>query len=329
MSDAEQYSTDEVARAWLIKMRGSDAAALRPSFETWLAASPDHRAAYDRIARALDAATILKGSRRHGTARADALPPAPRRRWVPITAAAMTAMVLMVVSMNMSSFPFGSGKSPIAAQAAEPLVTGHGEIRTFHLPGGATATLDTDSQVDILSQEGTAILRLVRGRARFDLGKSAQAFRIEGGTAILSGRGAVLDVSLQPRNRISVTLLAGNASIRSDMALGTGTAIDVGHPQTFSATGGKLVRASLPATKSEKDWPNGWAEHRSIRLDRLIAEANRYAEVPIVIDDPAIAGLEASGRFKISEPETVADRLAMLFELKVERRRDAIHLRPR
>ncbi|MBK6413883.1 DUF4880 domain-containing protein [Sphingopyxis sp.] len=48
----DDFEVGEIARAWLVKMRGDDARSLRAEFEAWLAAAPAHRAAYDRIARA-------------------------------------------------------------------------------------------------------------------------------------------------------------------------------------------------------------------------------------------------------------------------------------
>ena len=45
------YPVDEVAQAWLIKMRGEDAGALRGEFEAWLLASADHGEAYRRAER--------------------------------------------------------------------------------------------------------------------------------------------------------------------------------------------------------------------------------------------------------------------------------------
>src|SRR3546814_9779043 len=65
--------------------------------------------------------------------------------------------------------------------------------------------------------------------------------------------------------------------------------------------------------------------YRSIRLDRLVAEANRYAVLPIMIDDPATAAFEVSGRFHVSQTERFADRIASLFGLSVVPERSEEH----
>ena len=49
------HPVDKVAQAWLIKMRGEDAGALRGEFEAWLLASADHGEAYVRAERRMTA----------------------------------------------------------------------------------------------------------------------------------------------------------------------------------------------------------------------------------------------------------------------------------
>src|SRR3546814_17909046 len=67
-----KYPVDEVASAWLIKMRGEDARNLRAEFDAWLSASPDHRDAYQRAERRMSALAVLKPSQRHGPRPSDA-----------------------------------------------------------------------------------------------------------------------------------------------------------------------------------------------------------------------------------------------------------------
>ena len=82
-----------------------------------------------------------------------------------------------------------------------------------------------------------------------------------------------------------------------------------------------------PSVSSSAEWPSGWAEHRSIPLDQLISEANEYASLPIVVEDPKIAKRDVSGRFKISDTEIFLQRIADLFDLTIHRRPDGIYLR--
>lgn len=323
------YTIDEIARAWFVKMRGEDAPRLRHEFETWLAASTDHRAHYDRIARAMKQAAILKTSTRYGTMRPDARSPS-RRRWLPVGASVAAAAMLVAIGSNIW-LPAGSKSSLMAARAAEPLVTRRGEIRTFRLPGGGTATLDTDSRIEFVEAGEARHLRLTRGLARLDFSDGAADFQIEAGGSIVSGNRAELDIGIADGGAIVIRVLRGNARMASRSATGAAeTILPRPEPLRYRPAGGGPEREPLRARElPSADWPTGWSEHRSIPLAALAREANRYAARPIVIDDPATGRLEVSGRFQISRPETLADRLGQLFNLAVERRADGIHLRSR
>ena len=116
--------------------------------------------------------------------------------------------------------------------------------------------------------------------------------------------------------------MRADADVEQTMPLKAGSALAYG-------PGSRLEPVAAPAAVIQPDWTEGWAEYRSIKLGALVAEANRYAAVPIVIDDTDIAAREVSGRFHISQTEAFAERIAILFGLAVERRSDAIHLRRR
>lgn len=131
---------------------------------------------------------------------------------------------------------------------------------------------------------------------------------------------------------IAVTLAKGGASIEvADGHRGPRQPLQLvaGKPLGYRADAPVLSLEARPEAQGMSDWPSGWAEYRVIRLDQLVAQANRYAAVPIIIKDPAIARLEASGRFRISQTDSFIERLSGLFDLVAERRADGIYLRSR
>ena len=321
------YPVDDVAQAWLIKMRGEDAGALRGEFEAWLLASADHGEAYRRAEHRMAALAVLKTSQRYGTSHAEA-----RRGWVsgwlPWGAAA-TAIALLIVAIGAggASLP-GQPGSASTALAAEPLMTQRGEIRTFQLADGSSATLDTDSRLDVAFGDGNRGVRLVKGRVRLSISKQAIPLHIDAGRGAAIANDAEIDLSLDEAGTVSAVLRRGEADVRTDAKTGPATALSQGKPLTYQRDG-KLLLGRAQASDIPANWPEGWAEYRSIRLDRLVAEANRYAVIPIVIDDAASAALEVSGRFHLSETDAFAERIATLFGLRVERTARAIHLRRR
>lgn len=321
------YSVDEVARAWLIKMRSEDAAALRREFEAWLLASADHGETYRRAERRMSALAVLKTSQRHGTRHAEERR-GRIRGWLPWGAAA-TAIALLIIAIGAggASLPGQPGTASIA-RAAEPLVTQRGEIRTFRLADGSSATLDTDSRLDVAFGDGARSVRLIKGRVRLSIARQDVPLHIDAGRGATTANDAEIDLSLDEAGTVIAALRRGKAELRADANVGPATPLSRGAALTYRRDG-RLQLAGAPASDIPASWPEGWAEYRSIRLDRLVTEANRYAVLPIVIDDSAIAALDVSGRFHISQSERFAERVASLFGLSVERTADAIYLRRR
>lgn len=321
------YSLDEIARAWLIKMRGEDAATLRGEFDAWLEASTEHREAYRRAEQRMAALAILKTSERHGTAHAEA-----RRgrikKWLPWGAAA-TALALLIVAIGAGGAPLpGRPGASSSAFAAEPLETRRGEIRTFRLADGSSATLDTDSRLDVTFGPDARSVRLVRGRVRLSIIRQDAPLRIEAGPGTATANDAEIDLRLDEAGTVTAALRRGVAEVGTGAETGAVTPLREGSVLAYRSDG-SLAPQAAPVQAIPASWPDGWAEYRSIRLDRLVAEANRYAAVPIVIDDRGVAAREVSGRFEISKTGPFAERIATLFGLRVERRADAIHLRRR
>jgi transmembrane sensor len=321
------YPVDEVAQAWLIKMRGEESGALREEFDAWLIASADHGEAYRRAERRMAALAVLKTSERHGTDHAEARR-GRARGWLPWGAAA-TAIALLMIAIGAGGAPLpGQPGSASVARAAEPLVTQRGEIRSFRLADGSSATLDTDSRLELAFGDGARSVRLTKGRVRLSIARQNIPLHIEAGRGTTIANDAEIDLRLDEAGTVSAVLRRGDADLRPDAKTGPATALTRGKTLSYRRDGrSQLEVAQAPDIPA--NWPEGWAEYRSIRLDRLVAEANRYAVIPIVIDDAAIAALDVSGRFHLSETEAFAERIASLFGLSVERSADALHLRRR
>jgi len=318
------YPLDEIARAWLIKMRGEDVASLRGEFDAWLKESADHREAYRRAEQRMAALAILKTSERHGTAHAE-MRRGRIRKWLPWGAAATTlALLIVAIGAGGASLP-GQRGGASTAFAAEPLETQRGEIRTFRLADGSSATLDTDSRLDVAIGTNARSVRLIKGRVRLSVARQKAPLRIGAGSGAATANDAEIDLSLDEAGTVTASLRRGAAEVRTDAAAGQVTPLREGTILAYRSDG-SLAPQAAPVQALPASWPDGWAEYRSIRLDRLVAEANRYAAVPIVIDDGTVAAREVSGRFHISKPGPFAERVATLFDLRVERRADAIHL---
>jgi len=311
---------EEQAIAWFVRLRGEDAASLQADFDAWIEASPAHADAYRRVEQDFGSSGTVRNSRHMPRWRRNG-----SNKWAFALAAAAAATVL----------GFGLWSNlPGVAPPAQLRVTGtafsttHGEIHTYRLMDGSDVTLDSDSRVEVAMSKVERRVKLRKGNARFAVATDPRPFVVEAGAGAVRTNQAVFDVTATPQRLIQVRLLSGAADIQSNLAPAIYTVAPkpllAGEPLQYSAS--DFAPQAAPDNADRKDWPNGWVEYRSIVLGDLVAEANRYASRPIIIDGDGVGTLTVSGRFKLTDTDTFVSRIAELFHLKVVRRPDGIHL---
>lgn len=328
----EHVSINQQAREWVVRLDRDKSPETRAEFDEWFDASPEHRREFEWIEKIYAVGEHLKDSDEFGLKReADAPRPARSRHWLMWGTAAAAAVAVLMIA-------FGAGGAPLPGQsmsalAAEPLVTQRGEIRSFRLSDGTNATLDTDSRVEVSMTATERSLHLSQGRARFEVASDARPFRVRAGAGEVTASQGVLDVAYGDDQNITVRVISGEAKV-GPIAPGPQAAparpADQSEVLGYSVTDGRAV--SVPpvvGANARQDWPSGWVQHRSIRLDQLVAQANRYSGKPIVLDDNATAALIASGRFQINKTDVFVERIAESLKLRISYRDDGIHLRKR
>lgn len=325
-TDDRQPAAMAEAAAWLARLRGPSGAQSGEEHARWLAQSPHNRRAFDRVSRAFEGSAVLRRSSRFS---AEGRRREERRRRTAIATGTVAASVALVAACWVLVPRLIDTRSPNATSAQLVLSTATGEIRRFELPDGSAAVLDTASRVEV-GYDGPAMrLRLVSGRARLALADAADSRTVEAGSARIVADGATLDVALGGGGRVAIAVLEGSALVRPGLGPKGISSLRLGRGQWLTVLAGQPSRAASAAKRADADWPSGWAEHDSVALGDLVAAANRYANPPIVIDEPGVRALRLSGRFHIADPSGLADRTGQLFDLAVVREADGIHLRTR
>jgi transmembrane sensor len=320
--DEMQMLRDEAA-SWLARMMRPDSARFRGEFEAWLATDERHQQAYDRLSRRFAHSQILARSRVYG---ADG-PVRPRLRWIWPIGGGLAAAAAMLLTLSHIPGPM-SGR-PIAAASTPDLASGRdrgqqiastsGGIRRIELPDGSEVTLDTGAILKVAYDDQQRLLRLVRGRARFDVVHERRPFIVAAGVGAVVARGTLFDVEVRGSGKIHVALLRGAVDVRVDQA-GDGVAVrrlHVNQQAEFDQTGFVVDSQALPA--QSLDWPTGLLDVEAMPLSDLLSRANSYAAVPIETAGQDLAALKVSGRFRIDEPDLLARNLADLFNLTVDR----------
>jgi transmembrane sensor len=307
----------EEAAGWFARMRGPDADASREEFEAWLARGALHRSAYNRAAEVFAMGKLLEEEE------TQARP--PRRR---LAAAAAVAAVCLVLGAGWIGLHQTAGENPIATVAGQ----GSGHVRplelassaragaAYRLADGSLVTLAPASRlaVDIGPQARRLVLEA--GESRFEVAHESRPFIVYAGGGSVTARGTIFDVALSPDRRVRVRLIEGviDVAVPGPAPTARRKRLVAGQSTSFA------MPASIgPAQRPESGGSPGQAaaaarDYDSARLGDLVDAANSGSQRPIRIPD-SLADRHVSGRFRIDDTDLLADRLAALFGLTVDR----------
>lgn len=324
---AEERLRTEAA-TWFARMRSPGAEQDRAEFDAWLA-QPGHREVYDRMAvRWLQSDLISQTKVGQGR---EGLPPrrtgGHRSRYYALAASlvAVVAIGFTVWAWSGDRIQGGGVPSSMAGSAISSPVG----IRQVRLADGSTVTLDTASAIEVRMSARARRIRLVRGRARFEVAHDAsRPFIVSAGGDEVVALGTIFDVSLtsgSPR----VSLLRGSVEVRRAGEGGSpGKMIARLAPGQAIALAGDApaVQAAPPA---EAVWAKGMLAFEGAPLAEVLAAANRYSTHKVIFEDPALGTLTVTGTFHADRPDELAATLAAAFGLEVVRRGDGYLLRRR
>jgi transmembrane sensor len=317
------------AATWFARMRGPDAEASEPDFEAWLGRGALHRRAYNRASEIFAMGKLLAdGSEAPATTQE-----VPRRESARRTAvlAAVAFLVLVSAAWLLHTVSRFKGQEIASGDSTDKpstlrFATGVDQIRSVRLEDGSIVKLDADTRLVILFDRRLRRLALEQGLARFQVAHEARPFVVHAGGGSVTARGTIFDVALTKDRRVSVSLIQGIV----DVSLPSSEHADKPRPATRRLRSGETLSfaaarrvddrapgsgksAAGSATDTARDYDN-------VRLADLIAEANHGSSRQIVLATPAIGDRRVSGRFRIDDPQLLAQRLAALFDFTVEGR---------
>jgi transmembrane sensor len=316
---SDLQSPDEAAAQWLIlRDRGfhADEAA---AFEAWLArseANTDAWAHADDLWGSFDEPPDLLLEQIRKSALAARPSPAPRF----LIAASVAAVAVLSGFAGWIALRPPSGQESALAFAGDPrhpdYATAIGTPSTVELADGSHVTLDTDSALSVRLTPGRRDVRLLRGRAYFDVAPDAKRpFTVEAGARAVTALGTAFSVRWDSQN-ILVVLERGHVRIasphRADLALSPGQAYDA---QGDGA--GQVERVDLGRDLA---WRSGYLEFRDEPLTQAVGEMSRYGGGQVTFGDARAAGLKITGRFRVGDPVRFAHVLTDVYPLRVTER---------
>lgn len=321
---------------WFARMRGPDADSYRPEFENWLSLGASHRNAYDRAGEIFALGRFLAAEREEIEREAnDNEPVTPRWKWAAVAASALAVigaggwLATMEMTGPLNEAAQVAQLDPAAVVERQHYDTVVGGRRTIRLADGSIVELDEGSELAAEFSKATRQLTLERGRARFQVAHESRPFIVHAGGGSVTARGTVFDVILGGDKRVTVRLLQGVVDVeRPERVKGaqgpTAVArLEPGEVLSFAAISpvnfpSVSARPAIDSSTSAGPQPL-IREYERTPLSAVVAEANRDSATAIRLGDPEIGTLRVSGRFRVDDADQVADRLAVLFDLNVDR----------
>nr|WP_298153184.1 FecR domain-containing protein [uncultured Pseudoxanthomonas sp.] len=208
-----------------------------------------------------------------------------------------------------------------------------GQLQTLTLPDGSTATLSSDSRLDVRITRQERHIALTRGEAFFDVAHDRRRpFVVEAQGRRVAAVGTRFSVRRNPED---VRVVVTEGKVRLETRTGEdGRAQPVALlPAGSVATAGRngvLVR-SVPVADAERylEWREGFLTFDDTSLAEAAAEFNRFNARKLELGDATVADLRVGGNFRWSNAEGFARLLEQGFPVRVERHPERIVLHAR
>jgi transmembrane sensor len=191
-----------------------------------------------------------------------------------------------------------------------------GGLVSVPLKDGSTVTLSSATDLRVRLGETERQVELARGEAFFEVAKEPRRpFVVDAGAHRVVAVGTKFAVRQDPADfRVVVT----EGSVRIDGASARPELLPAG---SVARANGKDIATrtiSVPAAESLLSWRSGYIVFHETALADAVAEFNRYNERKIVIEDPRIAAIRLTGKFRSTNIDSFSRLLQMSFPVRAK-----------
>lgn len=307
VGSGESADIESRAAAWVIRSsEGPFSDAEQHELDTWLAGDSRRLGAYVR-AQAIWV-DVDRVAAMGGLSAASLPPPRVRaRHWQPMAMAA-SLCALMV------------GGYVVHDQLAGRISTERGEVRRIALEDGSTVVLNGGSTIQVRYEKDERHIILRGGEASFSVAHNkARPFIVTADGVSVRAVGTEFAVSMAQPNDVAVTVAEGVVKVDDSAHGAVPRQQYLARNQQLVATPTGMRRASLDAGEVGRQlaWRNGMLVFRGQMLGAAAEEVNRYAAVPVVINDPTLGRAEFMGVFHVGDSRAFAEAAATAFNGEV------------
>ncbi len=202
--------------------------------------------------------------------------------------------------------------------------TAIGEQINVALDDGSTATLNTNSKLEVDYSADKRFVKVKLGEALFEVARDLERpFIVRTPLATIKVTGTTFDVRTSP---IETTVLVVSGSVSVSPKGEKARTLEAGQQLRIDESGAGAVEA-VDAVRVIS-WRAGKARYQDKPLGKVVSDLNRYFTTPIALADARLADMPVTGEFDLRDQNTAVAALAAAFDLQVRREPDRIVLSP-
>lgn len=315
-----QRKLHEQASLWLLRLEEDDfGEPERTELARWLAEDESHNRALEEMAALwgqLDTVAHYHQSRQQASRSKIASQPSPvvRRSYISLAAAAIIVLCVL-------AYP------TVALRLQADYMTAAGQSRQITLADGTRVDLSTDSALRVSYTEGLREVTLLQGEAYFQVHPNKQRpFSVVAGTARATAVGTAYLVR-HGNKEGAVIVTEGRVEVEQHSDDNSTDAVEVSAGQSVDFTESAL---SNVVQRTDLDSATAWLRGKLIfdgeRLERVVAELNRYHTGRIVMVGDAFKRRRVTGVFSTKDPVHIVQAIATGLNLRVTRLTDYLIL---
>lgn len=292
---------DVSAADWVVRMdRGLSDAESR-DLDRWLEGDSRRLGAFARL-RAVSAATERAAALGPGYAPADfAAPARPTRRG-------------LLMRGGLAAGIAGLGVLGLWQAQGRRFATQRGELRVVPLEDGSVVTLNTDSRLLVRYSETQRSLRLLKGEALFEVAKDvARPFVVEADGVQVRAVGTSFTVSRLPDRPVQVLVREGIVDVGRPATAAPSVRVAANHRVLAVAAAVEPHAVNAAEISRELAWRDGRIAFEGETLAEAARSFERYSDIRIRLDDPAIARETITGLFQANDPVGFSQAVAAAF----------------
>lgn len=298
------------ATSWYVQLTSGEATDNdRAQWHAWLNADPEHKFAWQQVEEVTKTFMGLNSKTSIAVLNRSYTPASSTRRQV---------LKNLSLLFAFSSAGWLTYKEKPWYFFMADYTTAKGEVQTFRLDDGTKLVLNTDTKVSVHFDEQVRGVRLLQGEIYIETAKESNPVYRPFIVHTLHGTVTALGTRFSTRiynNRSCVNVFEDAVEVRPIDGLGDKVVVNAGEEVKFTSM---LFQQKMLLDKSAADaWTKGFIIVDNMPLAKVIEQLSRYRH-GIVRCDPAIADLEISGAFPVTDVDAALLSIAKTLSIRIE-----------